>query len=40
MLGGFAGVYLAENAILLPGVSMTVSSSDTGRERVERKVGA
>jgi hypothetical protein len=40
MLGGFAGVYLAENAILLPGVSKAVSSSDTGHERVERKVGA
>jgi hypothetical protein len=41
MLGGFAGVYLAENAILLPGVSKAVvGNSGTGRERVERRVEA
>ena len=42
MLLGCAGVYLAENVVLLPGV-MRVERPDAGRpirERVERKVGA
>lgn len=43
MFGGFAGVYLAENAVLLPGVMKATSSPDTGRcghpadEGVERR---
>jgi hypothetical protein len=41
MLVGCAGVYLAENVVLLPGV-MRVERGDAGRpvrERVERRVG-
>jgi hypothetical protein len=33
MLGGFAGVYLSENAVLLPGVSKAVVGGSPGRER-------
>jgi hypothetical protein len=45
MLGGFAGVYLAENFVLLPGVFRVMSSPGAGREgpereRVERRVAA
>jgi hypothetical protein len=44
MLGGFAGVYLSENVVLLPGVlSSTSMKRETGRsvsERVERRVEA
>jgi hypothetical protein len=37
MLGGFAGVYLAENAVLLPGVMR--ATSDMGARRGGRPVG-
>jgi hypothetical protein len=34
MLGGFAGVYLAENAVLLPGVMKAMSSTGRGAHQV------
>jgi hypothetical protein len=37
MLGGFAGVYLAENAVLLPGVMR--ATGDVGAKRGGRPVG-
>jgi hypothetical protein len=37
MLGGFAGVYLAENAVLLPGAMR--ATSDVGAKRSRRPVG-
>ena len=40
-LGGFAGVYLAENALLLPGVLMLKSNTERSvRKRVERRIEA
>ena len=47
MLGGFAGVYLAENAVLLPGVMLATSKPGARHgggprvgDRVERRVEA
>ncbi len=45
MLGGFAGVYLAENAVLLSGVMRATSNAGRGAERsagdrAERRVEA
>ena len=41
MLVGFAGVYLAENVVLLPGVLMGKRNGERSvRERVERRVEA
>jgi hypothetical protein len=41
MLGGFAGVYLAENAVLLPGVMKVTSNMDAKRgAEAERRVEA
>ena len=38
-LGGFAGVYLAENVMLLPGVLMLKSNAErSAHKRVERRV--
>ena len=46
MLGGFTGVYLAENAVLLPGVMLATSKPGAGHgggprvgDRVERRAG-
>ena len=38
MLGGFAGVYLAENAVLLPGVMKATSGAGRGGHRVDEGV--
>jgi hypothetical protein len=38
MLGGFAGVYLAENAVLLPGVMKATSSTGRGGHQVDEGV--
>jgi hypothetical protein len=43
MVAGFAGVYLAENFMLLPGALKVISGSEAGRERkkeAERRVTA
>ncbi len=46
MLGGFAGVYLAENVVLLPGAlkishkSIKREAERSARERVERRAEA
>nr|MDQ3834142.1 hypothetical protein [Actinomycetota bacterium] len=39
MLVGFAGVYLAENVVLLPGVLMAKTEHSVS-ERVERRIEA
>jgi len=38
MLGGFVGVYLAENAVLLPGVMKAMSGTEGGGRRVDERV--
>jgi hypothetical protein len=38
MLGGFAGVYLAENAVLLPGVMKEMSGAGRGGHQVDEGV--
>ena len=40
MLGGFGGVYLAESAVLLPGMMMTRSARRSVGKKVERRVEA
>jgi len=40
MLGGFVGVYLAENVVLLPGVMRVTSDRNARREALERRIEA